>query len=315
MMRAFRWAVPAVLLALVLLATGSASAKVGRASGAQTFTVNVDETSPKANVDFLAYFPHSITVHAGDTVVFHWAGDRRAAHGDARHARRQRRARPSTSSRRRSSRRTRRRRRSPRSTRRCRTCSRRGRATRPSRSSNPCYQQSGAGRHRTSARTRSTSSPPSTGRSAYYNSGWLDSGQKWTMHLSGAHLARHVPVHVRAAPRGDAGEDHRRPGEQDDHEPAAQFALGQKQLANDAEAARAGVAAIAAGQAAGARTSRCRAPNAVLAGSGVPNSSGAIDEFGEEHDQDPGGRDRDLVGHRPALDHVQLGQDERRHPR
>ena len=68
-MRAFRWAVPAVLLVLVLLATGSASAKVGRASGAQTFRVNVDQTSPKANVDFLAYFPHSITVHPGDSVV------------------------------------------------------------------------------------------------------------------------------------------------------------------------------------------------------------------------------------------------------
>ena len=65
MMRSLRWAVPAVLLALVLLATGSASAKVGRASGAQTFTVNVDGRARKANVAFLAYFPQAITVHAG----------------------------------------------------------------------------------------------------------------------------------------------------------------------------------------------------------------------------------------------------------
>src|SRR5262249_9660176 len=75
MMKVVRWAAPAALLALVLLATGSASAKVGRATAAQTFTMNVDKPSPKANVAFLASFPRAVTVPPGDSVVFDWAGN------------------------------------------------------------------------------------------------------------------------------------------------------------------------------------------------------------------------------------------------
>jgi plastocyanin len=42
----------------------------GGKKGAQTFTVDVDAHNGKANEAFLAYFPNTVTVHPGDTVVF-----------------------------------------------------------------------------------------------------------------------------------------------------------------------------------------------------------------------------------------------------
>lgn len=45
-----------------------------RASGSQTFRVDVDGSNRKTNESFDAYFPGNSTVHAGDTVVFHYAG-------------------------------------------------------------------------------------------------------------------------------------------------------------------------------------------------------------------------------------------------
>lgn len=47
----------------------------GRAHAAQTFTVDVDGHNPKANEAFDAYFPSTIRVHAGDSVVFHLVGN------------------------------------------------------------------------------------------------------------------------------------------------------------------------------------------------------------------------------------------------
>ena len=45
------------------------------AQTSQTFRVDVDGHNPAANEAFLAYFPNTVTVHAGDTVVFHNAGN------------------------------------------------------------------------------------------------------------------------------------------------------------------------------------------------------------------------------------------------
>lgn len=42
----------------------------GGKKGAQTFTVDVDGHNGKANEAFIAYFPNTVTVHPGDTVVF-----------------------------------------------------------------------------------------------------------------------------------------------------------------------------------------------------------------------------------------------------
>ena len=70
MRRILRAAPVAVAAALVLL-PGAAARHAG---GAQTFTINVDGTPSNANENFDAYFPRAITIHAGDTVKFHWAG-------------------------------------------------------------------------------------------------------------------------------------------------------------------------------------------------------------------------------------------------
>ncbi len=63
-----------------LLAVSGASGKTGRASvaraGAQTFRVNVDGGATKAhNEEFLAYFPSVVRVHPGDTIVFQMVGN------------------------------------------------------------------------------------------------------------------------------------------------------------------------------------------------------------------------------------------------
>jgi plastocyanin len=42
----------------------------GGKKGAQTFTVDVDGHNGKANEAFIAYFPNTVTIHPGDTVVF-----------------------------------------------------------------------------------------------------------------------------------------------------------------------------------------------------------------------------------------------------
>jgi plastocyanin len=67
---------------LCLLAVGAGvvvvAARAGgstAASGPQVFHVNVDGKNKRANEAFIAYFPHVVRVHPGDTVVFHWAGN------------------------------------------------------------------------------------------------------------------------------------------------------------------------------------------------------------------------------------------------
>ena len=47
----------------------------GASRAAQTFTVNVDGHNPKADEAFIAYYPSTVRVHPGDTVVFHEVGN------------------------------------------------------------------------------------------------------------------------------------------------------------------------------------------------------------------------------------------------
>src|SRR6478672_3936772 len=78
MRRVLRGAALALVAALVLLpGAGAATARrvAGtQALGTQAFTVDVDGTPKSANLGFDAYFPRATTIHAGDTVKFHWAG-------------------------------------------------------------------------------------------------------------------------------------------------------------------------------------------------------------------------------------------------
>src|SRR5581483_9099125 len=65
----------------LLAAVGVATLVTGGALGggsrvaAQTFTVDVDGKNPKVNEAFLAYYPSTVRVHPGDTVVFHEVGN------------------------------------------------------------------------------------------------------------------------------------------------------------------------------------------------------------------------------------------------
>ncbi len=79
MRRMVAWSSVGVVLGLAAVAgvlVVSAQARGSHASlGSQTFHVNVDGSNKRANESFTAYFPNVIRVHAGDTVVFHWAGN------------------------------------------------------------------------------------------------------------------------------------------------------------------------------------------------------------------------------------------------
>jgi plastocyanin len=66
-----------LLLAGVLVVSGAAGSTTRSASvavGAQTFHVSVDGSAKGANETFIAYFPDQLRVHPGDTVVFTWHG-------------------------------------------------------------------------------------------------------------------------------------------------------------------------------------------------------------------------------------------------
>jgi plastocyanin len=279
MRRVSKWAAPAVLAALVLLATGSASAKVGRASGAQTFTINVDQTSPKVNVDFLAYFPRAITAHPGDTVVFKWAGPGephtvtlgsladsavklfnsyppkvRESNGPPPPAMQKADAAvPNLFP--------------------------QGPGDATQSVSNPCYQR--VGPVGTAVCPNSQHEQPAfDGRFAYYNSGWPDSGQKWTVHLSGD-ISPGTYRFMCALHREDMqGKITVVPTSKTVMSPAAQFALGQKQFARALAPLLQPAADLRQGQPPVPHVT-LPGPNPVLAGTGTPNSNGSVDEFGK----------------------------------
>ena len=277
-MKVVRWAAPAALLALVLLATGSASAKVGRGIAAQTFTMNVDQTSPKANVDFLAYFPRAVTVHPGDSVVFDWAGNGephtvtlgsladsavklfnsfppkvRNSNGPPPPAMQKADAAvPSLFP--------------------------QGPGDATQSVANPCFQRVGPVGSDICPNSQHEQ-PAFDGRYAYYNSGWLDSGQKWTLHLSG-NISPGTYRFMCALHREEMqGKITVVPSSKTVMTPAAQFALGQKQFANAVKPLVPAVAALRQGKPPVPDVTLPGA-NPVLAGSGVPNSSGGVDEFG-----------------------------------
>src|SRR5579864_501975 len=66
-----RWLLPVLAVTALFLTAGFGGSK----SGARTFTVDVDGHNPKANEAFIAYFPRVTLVHPGDTVVFHEVGN------------------------------------------------------------------------------------------------------------------------------------------------------------------------------------------------------------------------------------------------
>ena len=277
MRRAWRWVAPAALLVPILLATGSASAKVARASGAQTFRVNVDQTSPKVNVSFLAYFPKSTTVHPGDTVVFDWAGNGEphtvtlgsladtavAAYNRLTPAQRHANAPPEGFA--------------PIDAA-VPNLFPQGPGDATQSVSNPCYQR--VGPVGTSVCPNSQHEQPAfDGKFAYYNSGWLNSGSKWTMHLSG-NISPGTYRFMCALHREDMqGKINVVPASKTIMSPSAQFALGQKQFARAIKPLLGPAAALRQGKTPVPNLS-LPGQNPVLAGSGSPVSQGSVDEFG-----------------------------------
>jgi plastocyanin len=280
MNRSLKWAVPAtVLFALVPVTSGTAASRhAQRAAAAQTFTVNVDQTPAKANESFLTYFPRAVTVHPGDTVSFHWAGNGEPhtvtlgtladnavrtfnqltpaqknsngppppamAAADA--------AVPSLFP--------------------------QGPGDAIQSVSNPCYQQSGSVGTAICPNSQHEQ-PDFNGRQVYYNSGWLDSGSKWSMRVSSS-TAPGIYRYMCALHREEMqGKITVAPATKTIMSPAEQYALGQKQLAAATRPLDPAVKALRVGKPPVPGVT-LPGTNPVLAGSGVPNSSGAVDEYG-----------------------------------
>ena len=170
-----RWSLVGLFVAVAL--TGGAQAITARTHASrdaptpQVFHVNVDAHNSKANEAFIAYFPSVIHVHAGDTVVFHWAGNGEPhtvtlgtlvdnavsafveAHAGAAEQSAQVGDR--------------------RSTLRCRSCCRTAPATR-SVGREPVLRREPATRRRTAACPKTTQ-PAFDGTQSFYNSGWKNS--------------------------------------------------------------------------------------------------------------------------------------------
>jgi plastocyanin len=279
MTRAWKWAVPAVLVVLVLpAAAGSARARMARTTTAQTFRVNVDQTSPKVNVDFLAYFPRATTVHPGDSVVFDWAGPGEphtvtlgsladsavAAYNRLTPA--QKRANTPA----------------PGFAKIDATVPNlfpEGPGDATQSVSNPCFQRVGPVGTNVCPNSQ-REQPAFDGSFAYYNSGWLDSGQKWTVHLSG-NISPGTYRFMCALHREDMqGKITVVPSSRTIMSPSAQFALGQKQFAKALAPLLQPAAALRQGEPPVPHVT-LPGPNPVLAGSGSPSSNGSVDEFGK----------------------------------
>jgi len=271
------------LLAVVALVGGSAFAATRgvktrashASSGSQTFRVNVDGINKSVNESFDAYFPNDVTVHAGDTVVFDYVGvgephtvtlgtlanaadtafntltpaqqsnpPKSAIAADAKLPQ-------LTGS---------------------------GVSVTPS-AANPCFLSSGVPSSKAACPT--TAKPAFDGQQSYYSSGWLKAKEKFTVHLSSStppgtyrflclihreSMQGKITVVASSTPVAS---------------PAAQFAVGQKQLAKD-EASLVTAAKLLTQGKPPIPGLTLPGANPVLVGSGNPGSSdpGQIDEFG-----------------------------------
>jgi plastocyanin len=148
-------------------------------------------------------------------------------------------------------------------------------------SANPCFQHTGP--VGTDTCPNSQHEQPAFDQSFdYYNSGWLDSGQKWTLHLSGG-IAPGTYRFMCALHREEMqGKITVVPASKTIMSPSAQFALGQKQFARDVAPLAPAIATLRQGKPPVPGLTLPGSPNAVLAGSGVPNHPGAVDEFGQK---------------------------------
>jgi plastocyanin len=231
MRRALKWVPVPALVVVALLATqgtlAGTSSKLSAKQGSQTFTVDVDGVNPAANETFYAYFPKVVKVHSGDTVVFHYVGvgePHTVALGTLANAAvsafasltpAQQNHPPASAV--------------------------AADAALPqlfpqgpgdaiASAANPCYMQSGT--PGTSICPNSQHEQPDfNGSQSYYDSGWLNTNQKWTVHLSSgtpAGVYRYLCLLHREFMSGQIDV---MPSSTSVPSPSAQTAAGQKQIA------------------------------------------------------------------------------------
>ena len=278
MTRSSRWAPISGLVCLALCASGATLAGTAAKrsiAGAETFTINVDGVNPKANETFFAYFPRATTVHAGDTVIFHYVGvgephtvtlgnladNAVSVFAHLTPAQQQANTPP--------------------------PAARAADAALPqlfpqgpgdaiASAADKCFVQSGT--PGTSLCPLSQHEQPDfNGTQSYYNSGWLDANQKFTVHFSGSTAPGTYRFTCLLHREFMSGKITVAPVSKTIESPATQFAAGQKQQAGMEGQLVHAVAALRQGKPPTPHASVL--PNSVLAGSGG-NVPAEIDEFG-----------------------------------
>jgi plastocyanin len=268
--------IPVLVAGAALLVTVGAFGRP--TAGVQTFTVKVDGKNPSANEAFLGYYPSTVKLHAGDSVTFHEVGNGEphtvtmgtlinpAVAGYDELSPAQLRGAP------------------PKSLQlldaRIPSLFPQGPGDANQAAANPCYLASGAP-PKTGACPK-TAAPAFDGTQSFYNSGWLDSNQTWTIHLSTSTAPGTYHFMCLLHREGMSGQLDVMPSSTAVPSPRAQFAAGEKKLAAAEAVLRPAVVAL-----------RQRKPpipglklpgqNVVLAGSGMPGSAvdAAITEFGK----------------------------------
>jgi plastocyanin len=264
------------------LALGAAALLVGVTAcggskhAAQTFSVTVDGHNKAANESFIAFFPNVVRVHPGDSVTFDQVGigephtvtlgtlvdppvagfekltPQQLRNGEPPKALKEADAKlpfllPQGP----------------------------GDATQSA--ANPCYLDSGVPGK---ALCPKKAQPDFTGKQSFYNSGWLDRNQTWTVHLSKSTAPGTYHFMCLLHREGMSGKIVVVPSGTTVPGPKAQAAAGENQLAATEAKLQSAVVALRKGQ---APIPGITIPgsNPVLAGSGSPSVDEAeIDEFG-----------------------------------
>lgn len=267
--------VAGVVLVGALVAEARSAGRV--ATGPQTFQVGVDGNAKGANETFIAYFPNELSVHPGDKVVFAWRGPGEphtvtlgtdvdtllTAFDKLKPSQQQN---------------------PPKSVialdAKLPNLLPQGPGDAIQSAANPCFIASGQVPTKTACPKGASTQPAFNGTAAYYNSGWKDPGQKFTVSISSGTRPGTYRFICLLHREGMTGKLTVVPSSTSIPTPAAVAALGAKELAKN-EAGLAGALKLL-------RQGKPPIPvtlpgkNVALAGSGSTNPAvvGSISEFG-----------------------------------
>ena len=260
-----------------LLTVSGASGKSSSKTGAQTFRVNVDGGYTKAHDEaFLGYFPRVVRVHPGDTIVFQMVGngephtvtlgtlsnDAVAAFDNLTPAQKNS-SRPPASF--------------IRADAKVPQLLPQGPGDAVQSTANPCFVASGEPPKKGAC--PKTAQPAFDGSQSFYNSGWLNSRQKFTVHISSSTPPGTYRYMCALHREGMTARIVVVPSSTAVASPAAQFAAGQRVLAGLVRKLNPALKALRQGK----PPLPVSVPGApyVFAGSGSPSvGEGAITEFG-----------------------------------